>query len=125
MEFLNMYKNIEVEIEIYENRKEDLEREIANIEKNIKNTQLDVYEKNIMKSNYELRRINEILESKKLLKEKIKLTYNESEEIDKIFIKLRYIDGKKLDEIAKAMNFSIQWVKKKSTEIKEKINIKQ
>lgn len=120
-----MYKNIEIEIEIYENRKEDLEREIENIEKNIKTTQLDVYENNIMKSNYELRRINEILESKKLLKEKIEKIYNESGDIDNIFIKLRYIDGKKLDEIAKMMNFSIQWVKKKSTEIKEKIGIKE
>ena len=123
MLLISTYQDLLIEIELYENRLEDLEREdyaLRRIE--YKRIDLDVYVNRKHKVNNEAAIIQVILDDKRETQKAILEKIKQLEGLEYQIVYKRFIEGKSLNGIAAELKYSDSWVRKKSAEIIKTVN---
>ncbi len=118
MLLISTYQDLLTEIEIYENRLDDLYREdyaLRSIEYN--RIDLDVYVERKHKLNNEAAIIQAILDDKRETQRQILEKLNQLEGLEYKIAYKRFIEGKTLNEIAGELGYSYQYMKEVSAKI--------
>ncbi|WP_132995806.1 hypothetical protein [Sporanaerobacter acetigenes] len=118
MLLISTYQDLLREIEIYENRLDDLEREdyaLRRIEYN--RIDLDIYVEKKNKLNNEVAIIQAILDDKRETQRQILEKLGQLEGLEYKIAYKRFIEGKTLNEIADELNISDSWAMKKSAKV--------
>lgn len=122
MLLISTYRDLLTEIELYENRLEDLEREdyaLRRIE--YKRIDLDIYVNRKHKVNNEAAIIQAILDDKRETQKAILEKLNQLEGLEYQIAYKRFIEGKSLNVIADEIKYSDSYIMKKSAEVSKKI----
>lgn len=112
MLLISTYQDLLREIEIYENRLEDLYREdyaLRRIEYN--RIDLDVYVERKHKLNNEAAILQSIIEDKKETQRQILEKINKLEGLEYKIVYKRFIEGKTLNEIADELGYSYGYIR--------------
>lgn len=112
MLLISTYQDLIREIEIYENRLEDLYREDYALRRiNYNKIELDVYVDRKHKLNNEVAIIQAILEDKRESQRLILEKLNKLEGLEYKIAYKKFIEGKQLNEIAEELGYSYQYTR--------------
>lgn len=123
MVLISTYRDLLIEIEIYENRLDDLERELYALDRLVSThkIELDSYVDRHYRITNQIAVIQSILEDKRETQNEVLEKLKGLEGLEYKIAYKRFIEGKTLNEIAEEINYSDSWVMKKSAAVTKKV----